>query len=45
MPQHALTAVDLSYIALNSLCLPGLFYHFVTLLRSWGCHAHSHAHH
>jgi len=36
MPQHALTAVDLSYIALNSLCLPGLFYHFVTLLRSWG---------
>ncbi|EOD32846.1 hypothetical protein EMIHUDRAFT_230210 [Emiliania huxleyi CCMP1516] len=34
--KHALTAVDLSYIALNSLCLPGLFYHFVTLLRSWG---------
>jgi len=36
MKQHALNAVDYSYIALNSLCMPGLFYHFVCLLRCWG---------
>ena len=24
------------YIALNSLCMPGLFYHFLCLMRTWG---------
>ena len=34
--QHPLGAVDYSYIALNSLCMPGIFYHFICLMRSWG---------
>jgi hypothetical protein len=33
---HALTGVDYSFIALNTLCLPGFFYHFLLLLRTWG---------
>ena len=33
---HQLGAVDAVYMALNTLCLPGLFYHFVCLMRSWG---------
>lgn len=36
MRQHKLTSVDYSYMMLNSLCMPGLFYHFITLMRSWG---------
>jgi len=36
MKQHSMTAVDYSYIVLNVLCLPGLFYHFICLMRSWG---------
>ena len=36
MKQHPLSGVDFSYMALNSLCMPGLFYHFVCLMRSWG---------
>mmetsp|Transcript_129333 Transcript_129333/g.241935 ORF Transcript_129333/g.241935 Transcript_129333/m.241935 type:complete len:442 (-) Transcript_129333:341-1666(-) len=36
MKQHKLTSVDHSYMILNSLCMPGLFYHFITLMRSWG---------
>ena len=31
-----LTGVDYSFIALNTLCLPGFFYHFLLLLRTWG---------
>ena len=23
-------------MALNSLCMPGLFYHFICLMRAWG---------
>jgi len=34
--QHSLNKIDLSYMLLNSLCMPGLFYHFVCLCRSWG---------
>jgi len=36
MAQHKLTPVDYSYMVLNSLCMPGLFFHFITLMRSWG---------
>jgi sterol desaturase/sphingolipid hydroxylase (fatty acid hydroxylase superfamily) len=36
MPQHAMTAVDWSYVALNSMCMPGLFFHFITICRGWG---------
>lgn len=36
MRQHKLANVDYSYMVLNSLCMPGLFYHFITLMRSWG---------
>jgi len=36
MPQHVLNRVDYSYVVLNSLCMPGLFYHFVCLMRCWG---------
>jgi hypothetical protein len=36
MKQHQLTAIDYSYVALNSMCMPGLFYHFFILMRSWG---------
>jgi len=36
MAQHELNRVDCSYIALNTLCMPGFFYHFFCLLRSWG---------
>ena len=36
MSQHPLAFVDFSYIALNSLCMPGLFYHFFCLMRAWG---------
>ena len=36
MPQHKLNAIDLSYMALNSLCMPGLIYHYCCLMRSWG---------
>jgi len=34
--QHQLNAVDYTYITLNTFCMPGLFYHFITLMRSWG---------
>jgi len=34
--QHSLNTIDLSYMGLNSLCMPGLVYHFVCILRSWG---------
>jgi len=36
MAQHQINAIDLSYIVLNTLCMPGFFYHFFCLLRSWG---------
>jgi len=36
MPQHPLGPIDYSYVALNSLCMPGLFYHFICLMREWG---------
>ena len=36
MKQHQLTAIDYSYVALNSACMPGFFYHFVCIMRSWG---------
>ena len=36
MKQHKLTAVDASYMALNAMCMPGLFYHYFCLMRSWG---------
>jgi sterol desaturase/sphingolipid hydroxylase (fatty acid hydroxylase superfamily) len=36
MAQHKLMLVDISYMALNSVCMPGLFYHFVCIMRSWG---------
>lgn len=36
MAQHQINAVDCSYIALNTLCMPGFFYHFYCLVRSWG---------
>ena len=36
MPQHQLTAIDWSYVVLNSLCMPGFFYHFACLIKSWG---------
>jgi len=36
MPQHQLDGIDHSYVLLNSLCMPGLFYHFFTLMRTWG---------
>ena len=28
--------MDYSYVLLNTLCMPGFFYHFFCLLRSWG---------
>jgi len=34
--QHPMGAIDYSYVALNTLCLPGLFYHFICLMRTWG---------
>lgn len=34
--QHQLTPLDFSYVALNTLCMPGFFYHVFCLLRSWG---------
>jgi len=36
MPQHQLTTVDYSYMLLNTLCMPGFFYHYVCLMRAWG---------
>lgn len=36
MVKHRLAAVDVSYMALNSLCMPGLFYHYICLMRTWG---------
>ena len=36
MKQHRLSGVDYSYVVLNSLCMPGLFYHFICIMRSWG---------
>jgi len=36
MKQHRLSSVDYSYMILNMLAMPGLFYHFVCLMRSWG---------
>jgi len=36
MKQHPLNAIDYSYVVLNAMCLPGLFYHFACLMRSWG---------
>jgi len=36
MRQHELIGIDYSYMLLNTLCMPGLFYHFVCLMRSWG---------
>lgn len=36
MPQHKLVDIDWSYVALNTLCMPGFFYHCFCLLRSWG---------
>ena len=28
--------MDYSFVLLNTLCMPGFFYHFFCLLRSWG---------
>lgn len=36
MVKHRLAPVDFSYMALNSLCMPGLFYYFICLMRAWG---------
>jgi len=36
MRQHELIGIDYSYMLLNTLCMPGLFYHFLCLMRSWG---------
>jgi len=36
MKQHPISNVDRSYIVLNMACMPGLFYHFVCLMRDWG---------
>lgn len=36
MKQHQLRFVDYTYVVLNSLCIPGLFYHFICLCRSFG---------
>jgi len=36
MVQHELNEIDYTYIALNTLCMPGFFYHFFCLMRSWG---------
>jgi len=36
LPQHKLTSIDKSYVVLNTLCMPGFFYHGFSLLRSWG---------
>jgi len=36
MVQHQLGNVDYSYVVLNTLCMPGFFYHFFCLMRSWG---------
>jgi len=36
MPQHQLALVDYSYVLLNTMCMPGIFYHFFSLMRTWG---------
>lgn len=36
MPQHKMTPIDYSYVALNTLCMPFFFYHFFCLMRAWG---------
>jgi sterol desaturase/sphingolipid hydroxylase (fatty acid hydroxylase superfamily) len=36
MEQHQLNRIDYSYMLLNALCMPGLFYSFVGIMRSWG---------
>lgn len=35
-PQHELNYIDYSYMALNMLCMPGIFYNFFNLMRSFG---------
>ena len=36
MRQHRLNAIDFSYVTLNSLVMPGFYYEFFCLMRSWG---------